>query len=281
MKKLDYNHRILVPRFRYDLKSDKRFLVSFVCGTKIGFANIEGEIMIEPRFDFVLDDFTTKNSIVRVGETYAKVYSPNASKTYLYQRFGLLKSDGSFFIPMEYEGISMPVFSDAITLRSLTNGYAVIDFDGNFIIPFGLYNYIGGFDHGFARIKIGGVAGGLFDSDGLWGILNDKGEVILKPEYKRIQNFYDKSQLYTKVITTDNSIFEFHFNDGSLRENGYQAMLDRQEQKEMDDYRLLQEYRESMYWEYNGTYAQDIMGYSDQDIDDAFDGEPDAYWNID
>lgn len=35
------------------------------------------------------------------------------------------------------------------------------------------------------------------------------------------------------------------------------------------------------YDEYRGSYAQEEMGYSDQDIDDAFDGDPDAYWNID
>jgi len=32
---------------------------------------------------------------------------------------------------------------------------------------------------------------------------------------------------------------------------------------------------------YKGSYAQDIEGYSDQDIDDIFDGDPDMYWNID
>lgn len=32
---------------------------------------------------------------------------------------------------------------------------------------------------------------------------------------------------------------------------------------------------------YNGSYAQDIEDYSDQDIDDIFDGDPDMYWNID
>ena len=35
------------------------------------------------------------------------------------------------------------------------------------------------------------------------------------------------------------------------------------------------------YDRYRGSYAQDIAGWSDQDIDDAFDGDPDAYWNID
>ena len=35
------------------------------------------------------------------------------------------------------------------------------------------------------------------------------------------------------------------------------------------------------YGEYAGSYAQDVGGYSDDVIDDAFDGDPDAYWNID
>lgn len=35
------------------------------------------------------------------------------------------------------------------------------------------------------------------------------------------------------------------------------------------------------YGEYAGSYAQDVMGYSDDEINDAFDGNPDAYWNID
>ena len=32
--------------------------------------------------------------------------------------------------------------------------------------------------------------------------------------------------------------------------------------------------------EYAGTYAHDVAGFSDEDIDSIFDGEPDAYWNI-
>ena len=37
----------------------------------------------------------------------------------------------------------------------------------------------------------------------------------------------------------------------------------------------------SSYGEYAGSYAQDVEGYSDDVIDDAFDGDPEAYWNID
>ena len=35
------------------------------------------------------------------------------------------------------------------------------------------------------------------------------------------------------------------------------------------------------YGEFEGSYAQDVMGYSDDVINDAFEGDPDAYWNID
>lgn len=38
---------------------------------------------------------------------------------------------------------------------------------------------------------------------------------------------------------------------------------------------------EPTYERYRGSYAQDEMGYSDDDIDTIFDGDPLAYWNID
>ena len=38
---------------------------------------------------------------------------------------------------------------------------------------------------------------------------------------------------------------------------------------------------ESHFEEFTGSYAQDVMGYSDEIINDAFDGDPEAYWNID
>lgn len=41
------------------------------------------------------------------------------------------------------------------------------------------------------------------------------------------------------------------------------------------------EYDRQTYEDYNGSYAQDYGGYSDQQINDIFDGDPDLYWNID
>ena len=41
------------------------------------------------------------------------------------------------------------------------------------------------------------------------------------------------------------------------------------------------DYDRQTYDNCNGSYAQDVEGWSDQDIDDVLDGDPDAYWNID
>ena len=40
-------------------------------------------------------------------------------------------------------------------------------------------------------------------------------------------------------------------------------------------------YEEERTYNYNGSYAQDVEGWSNQDIDDVFDGDSDTYWNID
>ena len=32
--------------------------------------------------------------------------------------------------------------------------------------------------------------------------------------------------------------------------------------------------------DFEGSYAHDEMGYDENDIYDAFDGDPDAYWNV-
>ena len=67
------------------------------------------------------------------------------------------------------------------------------------------------------------------------------------------------------------------------RQNEYQEAINnkyvrrsRRNQVQWDRY-----YEEDTYERYNGSYAQDEMGYSDDDIDTIFDGDPSVYWNID
>lgn len=52
-------------------------------------------------------------------------------------------------------------------------------------------------------------------------------------------------------------------------------------QKERRYHRSFRYESPDTYDNYNGSYAQDEMGYSDDEIDTIFDGDPLAYWNID
>ncbi len=64
---------------------------------------------------------------------------------------------------------------------------------------------------------------------------------------------------------------------------------EQQLESKLEDFEAEQYDRDNDDWEeerhtyddYNGSYAQDQMGWSDQDINDVFGGDADAYWNID
>ena len=51
--------------------------------------------------------------------------------------------------------------------------------------------------------------------------------------------------------------------------------------EQADYYDEYDDSEERHYEEFAGTYAQEVAGYSDEDIYDIFDGNPEAYWNID
>ena len=57
--------------------------------------------------------------------------------------------------------------------------------------------------------------------------------------------------------------------------------LEDEDYEEFDNRSFYDDYASPTYGRYAGSYAQDEMGYSDDDIDTIFDGDPDAYWNID
>lgn len=58
--------------------------------------------------------------------------------------------------------------------------------------------------------------------------------------------------------------------------------LERQKAREEECYDYYEEdFYPQHYGAYAGTYAQDVEGLSDEFIEDALGGDPDAYWNID
>lgn len=95
-----------------------------------------------------------------------------------------------------------------------------------------------------------------------WCINNIPEFTLNKEALKQIREFFPK------FIVTSN--FTNHIGEPQDSDEYYE-----------EDYGWRGNEEEPTYERYRGSYAQDEMGYSDDDIDTIFDGDPLAYWNID
>lgn len=97
--------------------------------------------------------------------------------------------------------------------------------------------------------------------DGKWGLLNKWGKQLIECEWDEVEGVYiGRATLIKDGEPTDMKIDNYNNNNSSGR---------------------ISTYERPTYERYAGSYAQDEMGYSDDDIDTIFDGDPSAYWNID
>ena len=161
-----------------------------------------------------------------------------------------------------------------ITVVQLNDGkWGIVNSENNEIVPFGKYDWIDSFDQGLARVKVGNQSNAIDNNGNKWGIINEAGEEVLPVEYDNIWNFCGKGRYSTKVVQGGNE-FEVYFHDlnPDLPVRGIQQFEENSDEE--DSYG-------SHFGEYAGSYAQDVAGYSDDVINDAFEGDSDAYWNID
>lgn len=109
---------------------------------------------------------------------------------------------------------------------------------------------------------------------GKWGYINESGAVVIPIIFDEVGDFKDgKSDviLNGKNVTIDES-------GNVLKEF---SRIEPSTYRRVDDYNNENSYNEEHYGRYAGNYVQDDEGYSDDEIDSIFGGEPDAYWNID
>lgn len=147
--------------------------------------------------------------------------------------------------------------------------WGVISDNGEEIVPFGKYSWIDRFEKGLARVIKYSKSNDHTVGCKMWGIINEQGEEVLPLEYQTIWNFYGKNRLSTKIIKDGH--------ESELNLHDLNPSIPRPETR--TSFSTTNSYRRS-YSEYAGSYAQDVMGYSDDLINDAFEGDPDAYWNI-
>lgn len=104
------------------------------------------------------------------------------------------------------------------------------------------------------------------------GVINSFGEEVIPCKYDKISGFS-----VNKGISASSVILEGE--SGSIVDAKFikKAINDKR-----SNFQGRRNWGERQTFErYHGTYAQDEMGYSDDDIETIFDGDPSAYWNID
>ena len=264
------NISIVHPVENHNFESDSRVLIPFIQYQKYGFMNKSKQVVVKPAYDFVLGEFHHESSLVRVGVLSSNAYLGTGGKIISHPRklFGVLDASGDLIVSCEYVGIQISDDSEYITLQHPVLGYSLIDRHGNTIIPYGVYNYMDGADHSLVRVYVVDKE----THEKKWGLVDTTGRVALPLEYTNIWNFHEKNRTSTTVEkgkVTSRVIFE----DLMVKEPS-EPSCEFGGDDFQDDYG-------THYGEFAGSYAQDVMGYSDDVINDAFEGDPDAYWNID
>ncbi len=266
--------KILVPASSYKLSEDERLLVPFTNGDKIGFVNKEGEIVVKPQYSMCYGECYDESDYIRVAVDDLRGFARKDGSVSSYKRpvYGLINSEGKIVIePSLYSLVPAMGNKELYTVQTKDYKYGVLRIDGTEVVPFGKYSWIDGFDNGLARVKIKSVANELQGQRDKWGLIDEDGNEVLPVEYDEIWSFYGKNRITTKAVKdkVTSYIDLMGMSERNTQEKDCSST-------DYDDYSY-----GSGYGGYAGSYSQDVAGYSDDAIDDAFDGDPDAYWNID
>ena len=267
--------KILVPASSYNMQDDNRLLIPFTSGENIGFVDKEGVIVVKPQFTMYYGDCYDESDYIRVTVDNLYGFPRSGGRVASYKRpmYGLINFKGeTIFEPSFFSLIPAIGNKKLYTVQDKNLGYAVLNIDGTEVVPYGKYSYIDGFDKGLARVKIGNVTNGQKNNGNKWGLINENGDEVLPIEYDDMWSFYGKNRATVRVVKGDVA--------QNIVLSEILGMVKDQESGSLSDNYYADDYGSS-YGEYAGSYAQDVEGYSDDVIDDAFDGDPDAYWNID
>jgi hypothetical protein len=154
-------------------------LIKFSDNIKYGVANTNGKIIVQPKYD----------SIGNLSEGLI-TFGMNSSKGVL--KYGYMNAAGKVVCPAKFDNA-----------YSFSNGVAIVTIDSKDYIINKTFNNpkqltyftLGPFFNGVCVIL------DRTRSDALYGLMNSKGDVILKPKYKWISEFVGGLAI---VVTTDN-----------------------------------------------------------------------------
>lgn len=251
-KYLQNGIRVSVLIGNHNMDKEYRLLIPFITRQrKWGLMNRKGEIVVKPIYDAICNDCQTKDDLLIVGKLYPYAFAKDNGSidARVKYHYGLIHTDGTVFLDAQYNSI---ILGNLITVIG-DDGCFAIDRSGKIIIPKGRYSWIDGFDDGLARVNK------FIDGKLRWGIVDCDGKEVLPLDYDKIWNFYGKYMDGTNVVK-DGKKFYIYFD--FLMPGAYQKKYELTEEQIRE--------QEKGAWD----EAEDMWL-------DAFEGDPDNYWNID
>lgn len=192
------NIRVLVNLADYNIQEESRLLIPFSYYQYIGLMNQKGEIVVESKFDRILDSCRKTSDVIRVGIHYTFGFNRSSDPTtYQKTKWGLVDSEGKFILQPEYKSIVVSTDNRTLTLQHNDGQYEVIDIDGKVIVSKGKYSWIDSFDNGLARVN-------LYDGEKKkYGIIDEEGNEVLPLAYSNIWNFFKKNREWITIEAID------------------------------------------------------------------------------
>lgn len=269
----EFTH-ILVSAISYNFKEDNRLLIPFSIMERIGFVNKDADVIIQPKYTMYYGDFIYESDHVVVTKfhLYGKARRDGSATVWKRPVYGLIDIKGNETLKLEYYHISAPykctLEPKLFVVQNMENKWGIVDAHGYEFVPFGKYDKIEGFAHNYAKVC----------KDGKWNITDSLCKELYPTSwFSYISNLYDDSDSI-RVRNSDGTTTEFSYDDLYERTK-FIELGPEEELFDPSDYDGSD--NGCYYDEFSGSYAHDVMGYDDGLINDAFDGDPDAYWNID
>lgn len=190
----------------------------------------------------------------------------------------------------KYAIINTPINSCLYSVKRYDNQWGVIDKWDNVVVPFGKYRWIDGFHNGFAKVishedtssrnvvRVLSLSEMSVVQQARQGIINEQGNEVIPTEFN-VWKFYGKN--FPSIIIETNSGDKHKIPYNNLRNNPMSIIASLRSRHNIEKANDDNDSYGQGYDEFSGSYAQDVMGYSDDVINDAFEGDPDMYWNID
>lgn len=258
--------KIVVDSNYYNLQEDKRLLIPYmekesrygVDLVKFGLLDKQSNIVQKAKYDFIIGDSIEPDDIIVFGVidniNHNLPYSVNAYVKCSYIAYNIRNG-----VLLEgFNSFTLSTDKKIITVHS-KNSWGAIESSGKWIIPYGKYTWIDGFDKGFVRARIGNITSGQKENDAKWSLITDGGFTVYN-DCNDIKPFYGKEQDYVDIV----------------REKGKQV-----ERKYFNHITKFLIGLSKPKPEYDPYDNREWLHRYDGSTEDAYEGEPDTRWNTD